>query len=137
MAVRDLDGIFDNLPPPWRGPRRPGQQRSGALTAADIVAGRSPFGQQSVSQFDDPTISGQLQQAFEHGAERAGLGSQGQGYAGAVGNFIGQSTGLDMPKYLSDAYNCQCSLRLVYDIRDVPKKQLTALGKRAIREGWV
>jgi len=105
MAVRDLDGIFDNLPPPWRGPRRPGQQRSGALTAADIVAGRSPFGQQSVSQFDDPTISGQLQQAFEHGAERAGLGSQGQGYAGAVGNFIGQSTGLDMPKYLSDAYN--------------------------------
>jgi len=61
---------------------------------------------------------------------------------GYIGDAYGPPTreDLDLPDNIvlpGHAYNCQCSLRLVYDIRDVPKKQLTALGKRAIREGWV
>ena len=61
---------------------------------------------------------------------------------GDIGGTLGEPTreGLEfadnvvLPGY---AWNCQCSMKLVYDIRDVPKKYLTSMGKRAIKEGWV
>lgn len=84
----------DDAPPP--GP---------TYTAADVVAGRTPFGKQEASQYDDPTIGGQLGHAFEQGAGYLGADTQAQGRAGAVGQFIGSATGLDAPQAASDAVN--------------------------------
>jgi hypothetical protein len=59
-----------------------------------------------------------------------------------IGDTYGEPTreGLEFPDNVvlpGYAWNCQCSLQLIYDIHDVPKKYLTAMGKRAIKEGWV
>lgn len=34
------------------------------------------------------------------------------------------------------AYNCQCSMRLIYELDEVPWKNLTRTGRKAKREGW-
>ena len=59
---------------------------------------------------------------------------------GYIGDAYGEPTRPDVDDNIvlpGHAYNCQCSLRLVYDIREVPPRYLSSLGKKAIREGWV
>lgn len=34
------------------------------------------------------------------------------------------------------AYNCKCSLKLIYDLDEVPSRNLSRTGKKAKREGW-
>jgi hypothetical protein len=90
----DDDMIFGNLPP-----------RRKPLTAADIVAGNSPFGRQEMRQYDDPTFSGQVGTALEHGAERLGAPMSVQRTAGDIGRTAAGFSGLDMPQSVSDAVN--------------------------------
>lgn len=57
-----------------------------------------------------------------------------------IGDAYGEPSRPDLDDNIvlpGHAYNCKCSLRLVYDIRDVPSRYLSSMGKRAIREGWV
>jgi hypothetical protein len=59
---------------------------------------------------------------------------------GYIGDAYGKPTRPDVDDNIvlpGHAYNCQCSLRLVYDIRDVPEKYLTARGRQSLREGQV
>jgi len=59
---------------------------------------------------------------------------------GYIGDAYGEPTRPDVDDNIvlpGHAYNCQCRLKLVYDIRDVPPRYLTHLGKKAISEGWV
>lgn len=95
--------IFANLP----RPRRPGQQRSGPFTAADIVGGAAgPV--QEARPWTDPTVTGQVGQAFERGAERLGAPMSVQRTAGEIGQQIAGMTPLalhDIPQHLSDAWN--------------------------------
>lgn len=57
-----------------------------------------------------------------------------------IGDAYGAPTRPDLDDNIvlpGHAYNCKCSMRLIYDIHDVPQKYLSARGKQAIREGWV
>jgi spore germination cell wall hydrolase CwlJ-like protein len=73
-------------------------------TAADIVAGKTPFGKQELKQYDDPTLSGQVGTSFEHGAERAGAPMSVVRTAGDIGQFVGGLTGVDAPYHAEQAY---------------------------------
>jgi len=97
------------------------------------------------ANFDQPRVTGhRSNHAHWHGkwfgSKESDLHDLVQHPHGYIGEAYGEPTRPDVDDNIvlpGHAYNCQCELKLVYDIREVPPRYLSQLGKQAIRKGWV